>query len=180
MVKSTKLAEFRIERSRLIDALMHISNITAKASIALIVGKEEGNTTKMGINFNNVALFDESGHQFDLYSAYPIFNDEMTCRNYFIETVTDWPVFFIACTPEFIRSIITLPPIVTSNEVEVLALALWNIKDGDKTKSNAVIFGDHHSHIASIIEHSGLAVGTGGTITQSSSDDEIEEPTGLG
>ena len=58
-------------------------------------------------------------------------------------------------------------------------------KESNKIKSGAVIFGNHHSHIASIIEHSGLTVAPGGAIvpiTQSHNNDEIEIPrlTGLG
>jgi len=150
----TKIAEFKIKRNLLISALTHISNITHKASIALIVDRNSDNA-KMGITFNNVVHFDESGHQFDLYSSYPIFHSEMACNSYYIENVDDWPIVYIACMPEFIVSISTLPPITSDGE-DFLDMALWNVRDGTKIKSEVVIFGNHHSHIASIIEHADI------------------------
>ena len=156
MFKSTKIAEFRISKDRLINALTHISNITHKASIALIVDRNKGKA-EMGISFNNVAYFDENGHQFDLYSSYPIFHSEMVCKHYFTRNADEWPIIYIACTPEFIVSVSTLPPTMSDGK-EVLGMALWNIEDDNKIKSEAVIFGDHHSHIASIIEHSDIMI----------------------
>src|SRR5664280_1332450 len=106
----TKIAEFKIKRNLLINALTHISNITHKASIALIVNRRDGDA-KMGITFNNVVHFDEFGRQFDLYSSYPIFHFEMECNRYYLENAEKWPIIYIACMPEFIVSISTLPPI---------------------------------------------------------------------
>ena len=93
-VESKKLAEFKISRDRLVKALMHISNISDKAAVGLIVVREEDNK-KGGISFNNV-LRSEMDPQFELFASYPIFNSEMGCSSYFIEGVEEWPVYYIA------------------------------------------------------------------------------------
>ncbi len=164
MVESTKLAEFRFLRNQLINALAHIS-FANKAAIGLI--KDPSGKNIWGISFNNSIKGSDSGYQFDIFATYPIFNDEMVCKTYFIENLKDWPVFYIATTPGFINSVSTLPPIITSDEDEVLSLVLWNLKDDGKTMSEAMIFGNHHSSTQSVIEHSDK-VDENGAIVQAS------------
>jgi len=173
-IESKKLAEFKISRDRFVKALMHISNISDRAAVGLIVNYKSGNNTKMGISFNNVQN-SEMGTQFDLYAAYPIFNSEMACVSYFIEDIGEWPVYYIACNEPFIKSICTLPPIVslTGDEEPFLDLVFYNVKDGSTVKSETIVFGDHKANVGSIIEHSDLKVSSG-KIVQSNEKD-IEE-----
>lgn len=154
-LESTKIAEFKLLKDQLIRALSAVS-FAGKAVVALIINRQEENAV-MGINFNNVANLGEST-QFDVAAAYPIFNDEFLCRRYFV-SVTEWPVFYIACMPEFINSVNTLPPI----DSEALDMVFWSIREGNKQKSEAVIFGDHHAHTTSIIEHSDI-IGESGEV----------------
>ena len=172
-VESKKLAEFKISRDRLVKALMHISNISDKAAVGLIVFRSEDNK-KGGFNFNNV-LKSEVGPQFELYASYPIFNSDMGCISYFIEDIGEWPVYYIACSQQFIKSICTLPPIISSTDDKepYLDLVFYNVKDGSTVKSETVVFGDHKANVGSIIEHSDLKV-SGGKIVQSNGKD-IEE-----
>ena len=138
-------------------------SFASKAVVGLIINRKEDNAA-MGISFNNVANLGESA-QFDLYAAYPIFNDEFICKNYL---VNQWPIFYIACMPEFINSVSSLPSVNGEDEEEALDMVFWSIKDGDTLKSEAVIFGKHRSHIASIIEHSNMKIGEMGEIIQDS------------
>jgi hypothetical protein len=169
-VESKKLAEFRISRNRLVEALMHISNISDKAAVALIIFRSEDNK-KGGINFNNV-LKSEMGPQFELYASYPIFNSEMACFSYFIEDIGEWPVYYIACNQQFIRSICTLPPItsLSGDNEPYLDLVFYNVKDGSAVKSDTVVYGDHKANVGSTIEHSDL-IASGGQIVQSNGKD---------
>lgn len=172
-VESKKLAEFRISRDRLVKALMHISNISDKAAVALIIFRSEDNK-KGGINFNNV-LKSEMGPQFELYASYPIFNSEMACFSYSIEDIGEWPVYYIACNQQFIKSICTLPPItsLSGDKEPYLDLVFYNVKDGSTVKSDTVVYGDHKARVGSTIEHSDIIV-SGGQIVQSNGK-EIEE-----
>jgi len=166
-VESKKLAEFRISRDRLVKALMHISNISDKAAVALITIRSK----KDGISFNNV-LNSEMGPQFDLYASYPIFNSEMACVSYFIEDIGEWPVYYIACNQQFIKSICTLPPItsLSGDKEPYLDLVFYNVKDGSTVKSDTVVYGDHKARVGSTIEHSDL-IASGGQIVQSNGKD---------
>lgn len=171
-VESKKLAEFRISRDRLVKALMHISNISDKAAVALIIFGSDNK--KGGINFNNV-LKSEMGPQFELYASYPIFNSEMACFSYSIEDIGEWPVYYIACNQQFIKSICTLPPItsLSGDKEPYLDLVFYNVKDGSTVKSDTVVYGDHKARVGSTIEHSDIIV-SGGQIVQSNGK-EIEE-----
>jgi len=169
MAESVKVAELRIPRNLLIRALEHISNITNQAAVDLIVNRERRNE-KIGISFSNIAKIGDFKRQFDVYAAYPIFNYEMI---YCTFIVGEWPVIYIACTAPFIKSVGILPPIMTSEGLEALDIIFWNIKDGDALKSETIIFGDHHSYIASIIQYSEEADGEGRTVSANESDIDI-------
>jgi len=175
MVESKKLAEFRISRKRLVDALLHISNISDRAAIALIVDREDENK-EMGVSFSNIAKT-ETGDQFDLYASYPIFNMEMTCHRYFLKDSDEWPPYFIACDQRFIKAICTLPIVKTtsSNDDPVLDLVLYHVKDGDVEKSESVVFGNHHASVVSIIAHTDLEVSSKGTIIVKSDGTDMDE-----
>lgn len=134
---------------------MSTVSFAGKAVVGLIINKKKENAV-MGIMFNNVANLGESA-QFDLAAAYPIFNDDLLCKNYL---ASKWPVFYIACTPGFINSVNALPAIGG----DALDMAFWSIKDGDKQKSVAVIFGEHHAYSKSIIEHSDMRIGHDGEV----------------
>jgi len=158
-VESKKLAVFEISRDRLIKALTHISNISEIAAVGLIVMREE----------------DEMGPQFDLFASYPIFNSEMRCSRYLIEDTGEWPVYYIACSERFIKSICTLPPIVSTDETEqFLEMVFYTIKDGNTLKSETVIFGDHKASVDSIIEHSDLEVRDGKIVYSNGKDIEAD------
>ena len=174
-VESKKLAVFEISRDRLIKALTHISNISEIAAVGLIVMREEDeDNNKGGISFNNV-LKSEMGPQFDLFASYPIFNSDMRCSRYLIEDTGEWPVYYIACSERFIKSICTLPPIVSTDETEqFLEMVFYTIKDGNTLKSETVIFGDHKASVDSIIEHSDLEVRDGKIVYSNGKDIEAD------
>lgn len=172
-INSKKLAEFKISRDRLVKALMHISNISEIAAVGLIVIREEDNK-KGGISFNNV-LKSDMGTQFDLFASYPIFNSEMGCSRYLIGDAGEWPVYYIACNERFIKSICTLPPIVSTGDTEeFLDMVFYAIRDGNTLKSETVIFGDHKASVDSIIEHSGFEVRNGKIVYSDGKDIEAE------
>lgn len=159
-----KVGEFRLSKVLLMEALTQISHISKRAFIAIIQDPLDNNK-KCGINFNNTAIGSDLGHQFDLYASYPIFDSRMECSHYLVE---EWPVISIACTPQFVKSISTLPPIEDpSAKKDVLDMVIYSIKDGELVKSEVVIFGEYHSHIGSIIEHSDRSIEEG-IILQSS------------
>ena len=74
-------------------------------------------------------------------------------------------VFSYARSEQFIKSILTLPPIVYSDKKEYVDMVFYNIKDGETVKSETVIFGDHKASTGAIIEHSNLRA-VGGKIVE--------------
>lgn len=117
----------------------------------------------MGINFNNVRNLDAYGKESYLRASYPIYNNEFVCKTYFVD---EWPIFYIACMPAFINSVNALPPADKDGNEDVLGMAFWSIKDGEISLSEAFVFGEHHSYISSVIEHSGMKLVDGKIIEE--------------
>ena len=155
MVDSRKVLEFEIPKGVLVNALTHVSCVAPKAAIALI--SIDGRFK--GININNNANGLEEGHQFDTYASFAIFESESDMLNprYYVDEQHPWPVVYIACTPGFIAAISELQP----KHEDRLEVAVWNVIDENKIKSEVVIYGMHNSNIGSIIEHSHLVVEAG-------------------
>ncbi len=114
--------------------------------------------------------------QYELFASYPIFKEEMNQYNthFHIENADDWPVYFICCSEQFIKSILTLPPIMYPDSMdEYVDMVFYSVKDGETVKSETVIFGEHRASTCAIMKHSGLKV-VGGKIVEAR-DGNIEE-----
>jgi len=145
----TKIVEFRVLRNALINGLIHLSNVSDKAVVAAITHPEEG---ILGFSLNNVLTNDENPEYQSSASYALVIGEEISA---FPERIDpkDWPVFYICCTEQFIKSVSTLPP---RNE-KFLDVKLYQTKDTtipNTVKSETVISGEHNSHTASIIRHS--------------------------
>jgi len=164
-IESKKLVELRIPRTKLVDALRHISNISVSSAIGLIVDREDENKI-LGLSFGN---FVEIAPQSFVVVSYPVTTDEMVNLTSFMDDTEEWPAYFVASNEQFINSICTLPPV---DDEDSLDLVLYNLKDGDAVKSETTVLGYHNSFAKSIMDTTGWEVKDNKVVYSSGKDTE--------